>query len=213
MRIVIPARKNSKGLPFKNRKLFKYTADIIPDDMKHKTYIVTDDEEIKLMAIEYGFKAIHRPYEISTDEISTKTVIKYALNYLNVKSETIIMLYLTYPERTWNDVNRAMSIFKHNDIESLLCKKQLDTSPFLMLKSEPGNRGSQLFHHDLYRRQDYPDCFEISHFISMFNSDEIDKLNNNLYNSNTYFMKISKDVIDVDYEKNIQDLDEDYRKP
>ncbi len=208
MRIIIPARAGSKGLPFKNRKLFKHTANIIPDIMKHKTYVVTDDEEIKLMAIEAGFKALHRPDGLSQDETSTKAVMKYTLEKLDVKNETIIMLYLTYPERTWQDVNNAVALFKCNDISSLLCKKPLKTSPFLMLKSEPGNRGSQLFYHDLYRRQDYPECFEISHFIVMFNSSELDKLNNNLYSNDTYFMEISEKTIDVDKKKDLDRFEE-----
>jgi CMP-N-acetylneuraminic acid synthetase len=212
MKIIIPARKDSKGFPFKNRKLFKYTADIIPDVMKHKTYVVTDDEDIKLMALEAGFTALHRPDGLSQDETSTKTVIRYTLEKLNIKEETIIMLYLTYPERTWNDVINAINAFKVNDINSLLCKKPIEVSPFLMLKSEPGNRGSQLFYHDLYRRQDYPNCFEISHFISMFNSSELDSLNNNLYNNDTYFMEISNDVLDVDYEKDFNRLNENNKR-
>jgi CMP-N-acetylneuraminic acid synthetase len=72
-----------------------------------------------------------------------------------------------------------------------------------MLKSEPGNRGSQLFYHNLYRRQDYPECFEISHFISIFNSNELNRLNNNLYNNDTYFMEISKNAIDVVEQKDL----------
>jgi len=72
MKIVIPARKGSKGLPFKNRKLFNRTADIIPDDMKGFTYVLTDDAEIIKMAEDYGFNIIVRPYAISQDETSTK---------------------------------------------------------------------------------------------------------------------------------------------
>ena len=144
------------------------------------------------MAIEYGFKTVSRPSEVSRDETSTKEVMKYTLNKIGAGAETIIMLYLTYPERTWSDVNRAIAIYKCNEIKSLLCKKKLVVSPFLMLKSEPDNRGSQLFYHDMYRRQDYPECFEISHFISIFHSEEIDKLNNNLYNKDTYFLDISE---------------------
>ena len=203
MRIIIPARRNSKGLPFKNRQLFKHTADIIPDIMKHKTHVSTDDEEIIAMAIEYGFKTVFRPKEVSRDETSTKEVMEYTLNKIGTDAETIVMLYLTYPERTWSDVNRAIAIYKCNEIKSLLCKKKLAMSPFLMLKSEPDNRGSQLFYHDLYRRQDYPECFEISHFISIFNSDELEKLNNNLYNNDTYFMEISNKTIDVDEQKDL----------
>lgn len=203
MRIIIPARRNSKGLPFKNRQLFKHTADIIPDIMKHKTYVTTDDEEIMIMAKDAGLRTVFRPRDISRDETSTKETMMYTLNKIGAGTETIIMLYLTYPERTWQDVNRAVSIFKSNDIGSLLCKKPLETSPFLMLKSESDSRGSQLFYHDLYRRQDYPECFEISHFISIFNSDELEKLNNNLYNNNTYFMEISNKTIDVDEQKDL----------
>ncbi len=203
MRIIIPARAGSKGLPFKNRKLFKHAANIIPDIMKHKTYVVTDDEEIKKMALTAGFKVLHRPDCLSRDETSTKAVMQHTVEQLNLKNETVVMLYLTYPERTWQDVNNAISTYKSNDLRSLLCKKSLRTSPFLMLKSEPGNRGSQLFYHNLYRRQDYPECFEISHFISIFNSDELFKLNNNLYSSDTYFMEISEKTIDVDEKKDL----------
>ena len=208
MRIIIPARAGSKGLPFKNRKLFKYTADTIPDIMKHKTYVVTDDEEIKLMAIEAGFKVLHRPDDLSQDETSTKAVMQHVVKQLDLKNETVVMLYLTYPERTWQDINNAISTYKSNDLRSLLCKKSLVTSPFLMLKAELEGRGSQLFYHDLYRRQDYPECFEISHFISIFNSDELFKLNNNLYNSDTYFMEISERTIDVDEKKDLDRFEE-----
>lgn len=206
MKIIIPARRNSKGLPFKNRKLFKFTACTIPKDLKDHTYVVTDDEKIIEDALKYGFKILHRPDSISQDRTSTKEVLEYTINRLDLKSEDILMLYLTYPERTWKDIKKAISIFKDNNAKSLLCKKKIELSPYLMLKSESNNRGSQLFEHNLYRRQDYPECFEISHFISIFNSDEISKLNNNIYNKDTYFMEISKDTIDVDYQKDINRL-------
>jgi CMP-N-acetylneuraminic acid synthetase len=57
--------------------------------------------------------------------------------------------------------------------------------------------GEQLRPHNLYRRQDYPKVFEISHFIAIFNVDELENLNDNLYNNNTIFYPI-KDIIDVD---------------
>jgi CMP-N-acetylneuraminic acid synthetase len=66
--------------------------------------------------------------------------------------------------------------------------------------------GKQLKAHDLYRRQDYPVCFEISHFISIFTSGELYKLNNNLYNGSTLFYKIP-DMIDVDYRTDLKKLD------
>ena len=62
---------------------------------------------------------------------------------------------------------------------------------------EDGIKGKQLIKHDLYRRQDYPNCFEISHFICLFKVLELNNLNNNMYNSNTIFYKI-RQVVDVD---------------
>jgi len=208
MKIVIPARKGSKGLPFKNRMLFNKTADIIPEDMKGFTYVLTDDAEIIKMAEDYGFNIIVRPYTISQDETSTKEAMEYFLNMMMFgPNEDIVMLYLTYPERTWEDVIRAHKFVWEHNAHSMLCKKELDTSPFLMMKEEDNNKGSQLFYHDLYRRQDYPKCFEISHFISIFRASELNKLNNNLYNRRTMFMEIQNNIIDVDTQHDLDKLD------
>tara|TARA_B100000963_G_scaffold349061_1_gene357548 strand:+ start:29082 stop:29717 length:636 start_codon:yes stop_codon:yes gene_type:complete len=205
MKIIIPARKGSKGVPLKNRKLFEYTANIIPEAMKHLTYVTTDDEHIKKQAIKYKFNVLNRTPEVSSDKASSKDIMKYTIDTLNILDETILMLYLTYPLRKWKDVQTAMVCFDSLNLDSLLCKHPLDISPFLMLKEEKNNKGSQLFHHDLYRRQDYPECFELSHYICLFKSNVINNLNNNLYNNNTYFLPINKKVIDVD---TLDDLNE-----
>ncbi len=113
------------------------------------------------------------------------------------------MLYLTYPERKWQDVLKAYQWFKHNKALSLLCREEIDTSPYLFLKEEDENKGSQLFTHNYYRRQDYPKCFKICHMISIFKTNEIKNLNNNLYNKDTFYYKISK-VIDIDTEQDFK---------
>jgi len=60
MKILIPARKNSKGIPFKNRKLFDHTAKIIPDNYKQYTYVFSDDSVVNSYAKEYGFNITQR---------------------------------------------------------------------------------------------------------------------------------------------------------
>ena len=205
MKIIIPARKGSKGLPFKNRKLFKYTADIVPDNLKKYTYVNTDDNAIANMANQYGFNVIFREDELSLDTTSTKEVIVDMKDQFG-SSDIFIMLYLTYPERTWEDVMKAYEMFCNMNANSLLCKKEITTSPYLILKEESYGRGSQLFNHDLYRRQDYPTCFEISHYISIFGYWEINNLNNNMYNIDTIYMDIPNDTIDVDTQKDLDKL-------
>jgi len=209
MIIAIPARKGSKGLPFKNRKLFKHTADIIPTEMANLVYVITDDMEIATLAEAYNFTVVIRPDEISTDTISIKEVMQYFVKEANIgEYEDVMMLYLTYPERTWDDVINAFRFGFENSSYSTLCKKELKVSPFLILKEEDNNKGSQLFYHDLYRRQDYPKCFEISHFIAYFKPRILNKLNDNLYNRDTMFMEIKNNIIDVDTQQDLDKLDE-----
>ncbi len=202
--ILIPARRNSKGLPFKNRKLFHFTLNSIPETYLDNVLVSTDDEWIIQECENNNIKYHIRKSETSGDLASTKFVIEEMIEQLR---ERVIMLYLTYPERTWKNVLDCLSFYEENNGRSLLCKKQLKTSPFLMMY-DYGIKGKQIIEHDLYRRQDYPECFEISHFISIFSKKELKNLNNNLYNKDTIFYSIN-DVVDIDL---IQDLDEYNKK-
>ena len=209
MKIIIPAREGSKGLPHKNRKLFKHTADIIPDELKGDVYVYTDDADIQIMAGQRKFNVINRSLEYASDFISTKDSLIDCMGDINTEDdEVIIMLYLTYPERTWEEVMDAYELYSMTNAPSLLCKKEIDVSPFLILKREGSFGGSQLFYHDLYRRQDYPDCFEISHYITMFRKETLHGLNNNMYNIDTIYIDIDKNTIDVDTKKDLDKLNE-----
>jgi CMP-N-acetylneuraminic acid synthetase len=199
MKILIPARMGSKGFPKKNRILFDYTARIIPKDFIKNTVVSTDDPEIVKMAESYNFLVHHRSEELSRDETSTKEVVESFLKQeiIDDNSKLTALLYLTYPQRKWDDVVRAKELIDSSKSKSLLCAFDIEAHPFLMAFEMPGHRGKQLYKHNLYRRQDYPKCFEISHFVCMFYDDEVKNLNNNLYNEDTYFMKCNKKV-DVD---------------
>jgi CMP-N-acetylneuraminic acid synthetase len=212
MKIVIPARLGSKGLPFKNRTLFKYTSEIIPDAHKHEVIVTTDDPEIITLAQKYGFNWVERPSHLGEDTTSTRDVIVDLLESRKIeKSEYVIILYLTYPERKWSHVMEAFNFFLdlYSDgfTDSLLCKKEVKSHPYLCLEERGVNGifGKQIVSHDLYRRQDYPRCFEISHYVSIFKANAINKLNKNLYCDSTVFYKI-EDVIDVDTQKELNEF-------
>ena len=199
IKYVIPARKNSKGLPFKNRKLITYTLNTLPDDVFANTILSTDDEELIKTAKEYGIYCVERDPNLALDETSTKDVILDLRNNNVIGDDDIVvMLYLTYPERNWIDIERAIDFFIKKDGKSLLCQKEINgTHPYLYMLEMDNFKGDQLRPHNLYRRQDYPKVFEISHFIAIFNVDELENLNDNLYNNDTIFYPI-KDIIDVD---------------
>lgn len=209
MKIIIPARFGSKGFPLKNRRLFDSTASIIPEELKNSVWVTTDDAEIVRMAREWGFNVILRPEHLSGDTVSTKDTLIHAIKSAETGSEELVcVLYLTYPQRTWEEVIKSKNWFLENTgdtiIYSMLCKKEVESHPYLCMHEE-GHFGSQIIEHDLYRRQDYPKCFEISHYIILFKAGNIKALNNNMYNRFTLFYPINR-VVDVDYENDLNKL-------
>lgn len=199
---VIPARRNSKGLPFKNRKLLDFTLESLPEEIMENVVIATDDELIKER--HSTFNIFDRSEEVSNDRASTKSLMLEISSH--IRTDNIIMLYLTYPERTYENIVEAIKFYESNYARSLLCRKEISTSPFLMLY-DMGIHGEQIVKHNYYRRQDYPKCFEISHFVSIFDKKELIYLNDNLYNEKTVFMPIDN-FIDVDTHKDLEKFNE-----
>jgi len=208
MLILIPARRNSKGLKFKNRRLFDFTVSEIPEEYLKKTYVSTDDEEIKARALKIC--NVHdRTTAVSSDAASTLSLVKqFKRDFSLTKDEIVVMLYLTYPERAFNEVLDAVRFFEENNLKSLLCKKETKVSPYLQMYELQNGKGKQIIEHDLYRRQDYPKTFEISHYISIFKVSEIKNLNNNLYNRDTHFYEI-EEKIDVDSKEDLERFEND----
>jgi CMP-N-acetylneuraminic acid synthetase len=175
-------------------------------------WVTTDDPIISTAVKDFGVNVIRRPDELGEDTTSTRDVLVHALKTIGVKSdELIVMLYLTYHERNWADIEEAMNFFlthyQSGLTDSLLCRKELKSHPYLCLQEHgvDGIFGKQIVQHDLYRRQDYPSCFEISHYVAIFKAGALAKLNQNLYCDTTVFYPIC-DVTDVDFEKNLLDL-------
>lgn len=204
MKIVIPARKNSKGLPGKNRMLFERTAISIPTSLIDSTIVTTDDEFIKEQAKNKGFSVHNRSALLANDDASIRDVVESVITDLRLgNDELIVLLYLTYPQRIWHDIERALQELHASNSRSLLCSFDPDVSPYLMAYHLPNSKAKQIIKHDLYRRQDYPVCIEISHFVCMFYASEVRYLNKNMYNDNTHFMKCSK-KIDVDLPEHLE---------
>jgi CMP-N-acetylneuraminic acid synthetase len=196
MHIVIPARRNSKGLPFKNRKLLEYTLSTIPLELRGKTIVSTDDEHIASVVSEKGFSVHNRSAYSARDEAATKEVMEEVVRDMNLVGN-VVMLYLTYPKRTWEEVEKAYDWFVSTGATSMLCKEEVETHPFMCLYELPNNKGGQVVSHDLYRRQDYPKCFRFCHMVCIFEASELKKLNKNLYNKDTVYYTIEH-ALDID---------------
>ena len=203
---VIPARRDSKGLPFKNRKLLDYTINNIPIELHEKTIVTTNDEKIIEKLSATNINVLRRDEQLCLDDISIKDVMLDVVKKFQMKSnDTIVMLYLTSPDRKFSDIKKILGYYYERKIKTLTCCVEPKTHPYLVLFKKENQKGEQVVKHDLYRRQDYPECFEIRHFVCIFQVDEIQKLNSNMYNESTIFYKIDSDI-DVDHENDLKEF-------
>ena len=118
--ILIPARKGSKGLPLKNRTLFDHTAKIIPKEYSNDVYVSTDDAFFYDKCNEYGFNYHSRKHEHSMDTSTSKDFVQ---EFLKKSKKYLITLYLTYPERKWESVERAIKFFSKRNLNHSFVKE------------------------------------------------------------------------------------------
>tara|TARA_R110002124_G_scaffold125837_3_gene285114 strand:- start:48 stop:710 length:663 start_codon:yes stop_codon:yes gene_type:complete len=197
---LIPARKGSKGFPLKNRKLFEYTIDAIPEEFKSKIYVSTDDEYIKELAKERKINIVDRPKELAQDKTSMKQVLNHFIKIQNITcNDDIILLYLTYPERTWKDIKDIYSRYTEIKEKSLVCCEEVEEHPYLCFHEKENNKAELAIKHNFYRRQDYPSCLRLSMFVACYTPDIVDDLHDLMFDKNTYFYKLKKHKVDVDY--------------
>ena len=207
--IIIPARKGSKGFPKKNRLLFDYTAKQIPPYLSERVVITSDDEEILDRAKAYNFRVIERREELSQDDTSMLLVIKDVADQLKLTPDhDLITLYPTYPQRTWAQVEDIYEFYKKENARSLLCRKDLHNHPYMCFYEE-GLKGRKIVEHNLYRRQEYPECFEASHYVVITKANVLDSLDKNLHFEDTHFYHIENSILDVDYLKDFEKFKED----
>ena len=201
MKIIIPARKGSKGVPFKNRELLLLTLETIPENIRSSCIISTDDDFIKKEAISLEFIVHDRTDDVSKDDSSMKQTINQVVKDFEIK-EHVIVLLLTYPERTWLQVEEAYKCFIKKSAKSLLCRQDVLSHPYLCFYELPDDKGKSVVGHSKYRRQDFPVCFHVRHMICIFDVKELNKLNENLYNEDTIYYKI-ENTLDVDNQSEI----------
>lgn len=116
---VIPARKGSKRLLGKNKKVLNgkplicYTIEqALQCEFIDKIIVSTDDMEILEIAKEYeNVEAQERPIELAQDDTPIEEVLKYVLKGYSFQ-DTIILLQPTSPLRTIYDISQCYHIFK-----------------------------------------------------------------------------------------------------
>lgn len=86
---VITARGGSKGIPRKNiidvngKPLLSYSIRASLQSCVDETWVSTEDEEIKNVALQYGAQVINRPMHLANDIIMPDAALLHAANNIN----------------------------------------------------------------------------------------------------------------------------------
>lgn len=128
---IIPARAGSKGVPGKNSKLLngrpllEYTAIAAKaseglDDL----IFSSEDEALRDLARSYGIKVLfERPDELARDHSGSVEVVLHAIGFMEAQGEhfdAICLLQLTNPFRSAGFIDKAISKFKEDALDSLI---------------------------------------------------------------------------------------------
>lgn len=138
----VPARKKSKRLLGKNKKLlngkplFQYTVEAAVNSRCYEMIVLTtDDEEI----IETGKKidgvtVLNRPEEYAGDDVRAKDVVLYHLKKIEKQFKYVSLLMPTSPFRDANDIRRSFEVLLKENGDSIASVVEYDFHPSLALK-------------------------------------------------------------------------------
>ena len=166
--VIIPARKNSKGLKNKNRILFENTAKFVKKiSFFDQIIVASDDKQIENKAIKNNFIFYKRSKKNAMDSSSIKSLIKEVVKKKKLQKNMIVwLLYLTLPIKKINDFKKAYRLTKKKNFLSLISFRKVLTHPFDCWIIKKKLR--KFVKNDVCRRQDKPQMFEHHHYLCAF---------------------------------------------
>ncbi len=204
---MIPARGGSQGLPGKNiidlggKPLIAHTIEECKKSGLTDFYCSTDSDDIISICDEWGCKVIKRPAQIASSTSSMKEVLEHFADELenkNIEFDGVMVLYPVYPFRDSKMIDEAIRTFEEEDGKrSILGMHEPRTHPYLVRTVNSDGTFEQILQFDInknYRRQTYPQMFEICHMICIVPKDLVKKVNNQLYTDGSKAF-IIKDII------------------
>lgn len=228
MRIVamIPARSGSKGFPNKNIARFRGGCLTSHQIMAaqccmeiSEVFLNSDSLEYLMTGRNMGCEVYPREKRLAADKVSMKAVCIDFLQHLKkceIKCDALLVLYPTYPLRETSDLKRIIEKFKQQPHLPLIGFKKPSTHPYRCYQINSGVI-SQAVDHDtdkVFRRQDYPEVWEICHFACMFPTSMIYALNSQLISDvvNPYFIEDTERTIDIDSHEDLEKAEKYMRR-
>jgi N-acylneuraminate cytidylyltransferase len=190
--VLICARGGSKGLPGKNIKplngvpLIGWSINVAKQIQKVSRVIVsTNSKEIAQVALEYGAEVpFIRPEKLSLDDSPEWLVWRHAIDYLeqyeNEKIDALVVLPVTAPLRSINDVDACIDLFEKGEVDSVITVSEANRSPYFNMTVNDNNGYSSLVitpDNKITRRQDAPKVYDMTTVAYVVNADFVKEYN------------------------------------
>jgi CMP-N,N'-diacetyllegionaminic acid synthase len=171
---IIPARRDSRGIPGKNWKLLNniplvgYSIDIAKQskDIDEICISTNSDEVIEIATNHYHLKVpFTRPEELSLDTTSSHDVLIHAVEFYESQGKTydaILLLQPTSPFRKVEFINECIEIFKKSDCDMVVSVCETPLNPYYNLYNETDGFIHRSIQSNFTRRQDCPKTYLVN---------------------------------------------------
>ncbi len=170
------ARGGSKGVPGKNIKemcgkpLIAYTIEIAKKIKSiEKIFVSTEDDNIAVIAREYGANVIDRPPKLALDDSPEWLAWRHALNFLQdtegALPEVMVLLPTTAPLRFPLDIENCLDAYQRTDVDMIITVTDAHRSPYFnMVKTNADDTVGLVIPppSSIARRQDAPVVYDMA---------------------------------------------------
>jgi CMP-N,N'-diacetyllegionaminic acid synthase len=205
--VIIPARKGSKGIPGKNKKLLngkpliQYTIDIALSVIPKKNiYVSTDDEDILEIAKNNGLSCENlRPISISGDNSSAREVMLYEASRCENIIDQIIYLQPTSPLRKKKHLIEALNLFEVGKTDMVVSVSRTKSNPYFNLYEENTDGYLKISKNSTFKtRQSVPEVFEINGAIYIIDIRKLREKEINEFKMVKKYIMPKENSIDID---------------
>ena len=207
---LICARGNSKGIKNKNLLKFKNTT-LLGNAIKQaqkssyvdKVVISTNSQKIAKEAVKNkGEVPFMRPSSLARDNSPEIETWRHAVKYLNKnnKIDYFVSIPTTAPLRKVSDINKCIYKAIKEKLDMVFTVSKSSKNPYFNILKLNKNKITTVckYKNKLFRRQDAPQCYDLTTACYVFKPEYIMK-NKDLYYGKTGFVIIPKErAIDID---------------
>lgn len=209
---LVPARSGSEGIADKNiaplggKPLIAWSIEAgLNCPGLDAVYLSSDSDRYLIIGAEYGAVPFKRDPRFAGNESTMQSVVRNFVATLEAEGEVldgVCVLYPTYPFRTGADLDAAVRVFRDAGSDrSVIAMKPPETHPYLCFTVDEQRSVSPFVPYDIdryYRRQQYPDCRELTMWVCLVPARGIDGLNAQMMDARSVAYEVPDHAVTLD---------------